>query len=364
MYVDESYLHQKHSSNYTYFHPDSADGNKVFCGSGKGQRLIILHAITKDGLLSVDGHERQIDDTWELQKAASTSEWVFVGKIKKMDYHKNMNGDNFMRWVQLCLIPSFEAKYPNKTMILVLDNAPYHHCRGDDYIDIRNMKRKELLYELMQTAKVKSMKIQRPHGEVVVELAPLRNSKKGSPKANKPLNDELRAELQKYVDAHPETQTGELQKCFDYMGWQLIWTPPYMPTLQPIELLWAFSKGRVAAKFETDRSVEETRMQYFDALYGDGKGDRGYTAKLCRDHIRHCHDWCNKYISDDPKLSGTIYDLETNTIPHPQESGVAFPLPHPHTPPHCYLMSRRFKVCSQMTKRRRFLTEMMCTWVV
>ena len=113
--MDESFLHQKHSKEWTWFHPDHVDKNKVYCGKGKGQRLIIVHALTKDGLLYVDGHQRRLDDTWDLgEEEALTAEWVFVGKVKKEDYHKNMNGNNFMKWVKQRLIPTFKAKYPNK----------------------------------------------------------------------------------------------------------------------------------------------------------------------------------------------------------------------------------------------------------
>ena len=36
----------------------------------------------------------------------------------------------FMKWVKLRLIPVFKKLYPGKKMILMLDNAPYHHKRG------------------------------------------------------------------------------------------------------------------------------------------------------------------------------------------------------------------------------------------
>lgn len=308
VYMDESFLHQKHSANYTFFHPDSDSKNKVFCGTGKGQRLIIVHAISEDGLLSVPDEGRLEDDTWELKEEALTAEWVFVGKIRKADYHKNMNGDNFMKWVQKRLIPAFEAIYPDKKMILVLDNAPYHHCRKDDYIDVRNMKRKALFDELIITAQQKTIKIKRGGDLLEVDLVQHRKSVKGSASKPIPLNNELRAELQKYVDDHPETQNGKLFELFEAKQWELLWTPPYTPTLQPIELLWAFSKGRVAKQFDTKRSVQQTRLQYFEALYGTETRE-GYTSELCKSHIEHCHGWANKYIENDPKLSGTIDDL-------------------------------------------------------
>jgi len=112
VYMDESYVHERHGKNYTWFHPEHDDKNKVICGTGKGSRLIIVHAMTQGGLLFVDGQHRQYDDE-TLENDAETAEWVFVGPVKKDDYHKNMNGDNFMAWVQQRLIPTFTKKFTN-----------------------------------------------------------------------------------------------------------------------------------------------------------------------------------------------------------------------------------------------------------
>ena len=59
VYMDESYCHQRHSKRYTWFHPDHDMKNTIFCGSGKGTRLIIVHAMTEEGMLFVDGNQRQ-----------------------------------------------------------------------------------------------------------------------------------------------------------------------------------------------------------------------------------------------------------------------------------------------------------------
>ena len=143
VYMDETFLHQRHSKNYTWFHPEHDDTNKVFCGTGKGTRLIVVHAMTRDGLLSADGHQRQ-EDTKDLVDYAETAEWVFVGPVRKGDYHKNFDGKKFMRWVTERLIPAFKEKYENKKMILVLDNAPYHHIRGPSYVNPVTLEREEL----------------------------------------------------------------------------------------------------------------------------------------------------------------------------------------------------------------------------
>ena len=47
------------------------------------------------------------------------------------------------------LIPTFVKVYPGKKMILILDNARYHHIRADNYIDQLKLKREGLFDELI-----------------------------------------------------------------------------------------------------------------------------------------------------------------------------------------------------------------------
>ena len=39
------------------------------------------------------------------------------------DYHDNMDGDMFMKWVEERLVPTVRAKYPGKAVYLVMDNV-------------------------------------------------------------------------------------------------------------------------------------------------------------------------------------------------------------------------------------------------
>src|SRR6202012_1101117 len=45
-----------------------------------------------------------------------------------------MHGAIYMKWLENRLIPTFKKLFPNKKMVLVLDNASYHHVRGEDWI--------------------------------------------------------------------------------------------------------------------------------------------------------------------------------------------------------------------------------------
>eukprot|EP00957_Ditylum_brightwellii_P005711 435381-Ditylum_brightwellii.AAC.1 len=77
-------------------------------GSGKGPRLIILHAITKDGPFCLrDDNGLLVDNlTWNGQTPYLqdedpenlTAELLWLALSSSGDYHDNMNSDNFFRW--------------------------------------------------------------------------------------------------------------------------------------------------------------------------------------------------------------------------------------------------------------------------
>ena len=73
----------------------------------RGERLIVLHAGSKAGFLK-------------------GTELVWKAKSSTGDYHDEMNGDNFFKWVKEKLIPHLPPK-----SVLIIDNAPYHNLQVD-----------------------------------------------------------------------------------------------------------------------------------------------------------------------------------------------------------------------------------------
>ena len=59
------------------------------------------------------------------------------------DYHKNMDGEMFMKWIRERLLPAVEKLYPDKKVYFVLDNAPYHHHVSGGY-DISKANKTQL----------------------------------------------------------------------------------------------------------------------------------------------------------------------------------------------------------------------------
>ena len=85
-----------------------------------------------------------------------------------------------------------------------------------------------------------------------------------------PTRDELKAELHADPRAHPKANRTEVAKLMAPHKHELIYTPPYLPCVQPIERLWAYVKNHVAARYHSGRSMREVIAQAYQGLYGDG----------------------------------------------------------------------------------------------
>jgi hypothetical protein len=77
VYVDESYVHKNHSNDFIWYWDE--DGPWVQKPSGKGERLIIMHAMMQTGWIP-------------------NAQLVFKSTRKTGDYHGQMNHDLFCKW--------------------------------------------------------------------------------------------------------------------------------------------------------------------------------------------------------------------------------------------------------------------------
>jgi hypothetical protein len=118
--TDESYIHKNHASTHSRFKDDGTtqDLNRR---SSKGDRAIIIHAITRDGPLCQRINNIPIDNIdWgnntntphtihNRGHGLHTCETIWKATLSKEDYHDNMNSKNFLLWIEEGLIPTFEA---------------------------------------------------------------------------------------------------------------------------------------------------------------------------------------------------------------------------------------------------------------
>jgi transposase len=101
VYLDESYVNKNHSNDFIWYWDD--DGPWVQKPTGKGERLIIMHAMTKNGWLP-------------------TAKVVCKSTRKTGDYHGQMHHELFSKWFREQLLPNI----PQNSLIM-MDNAPYHN---------------------------------------------------------------------------------------------------------------------------------------------------------------------------------------------------------------------------------------------
>ena len=81
---------------------------------------------------------------------AHTCEMVFRGKVAGGDYHENMDGTMFMKWINTRLVPTIRKLHPDKKVYLVMDNAPYHHGRSEDAFFCAGRKKDEIQAKLRE----------------------------------------------------------------------------------------------------------------------------------------------------------------------------------------------------------------------
>ncbi|KAK3870173.1 hypothetical protein Pcinc_024575 [Petrolisthes cinctipes] len=105
VYVDETWFTTRMGHSREWVDTTQAPFNTTYSRQlppGEGERFVVVAAGTDEGF--VDG-----------------SYLCYPAKTNQGDYHGEMNGELFMRWLTMQLLPSLP-----EPSVLVLDNAPYH----------------------------------------------------------------------------------------------------------------------------------------------------------------------------------------------------------------------------------------------
>lgn len=103
---------------------------------------------------------------------------------------------------------------------------------------------------------------------------------------------QLKTAVKQHLAAHPDINTTVPQQLMRDAGHELIYTPPYVSDLQPIEMIWAFTKAIVARQSNRTRTAQACAVQTREAM------DR-VTAELCKKQIGHCHAWIERFMQSE-----------------------------------------------------------------
>ena len=213
VYLDETWVNAGHTTPFTWLPQLKLIGiggdseivrNLPKIPPGKGKRLIILHAGSKDGFIP-------------------DMDLVFEGK-KSGDYHQEMNTTVFLEWFErLCIsLPGVSC--------IVLDNASYHNARMDSTTSSTSATRKADMLTWLRNRNIEFENIMtKPELYEII-------------KRNKP----------------------PIIYKTDELAWQwghtVLRTPVRLCELNPIELVWAQVKHFVAKKNTTFRMSDVKKL--------------------------------------------------------------------------------------------------------
>jgi len=236
VYLDETFINKNHSNQFTwYFDEDGPDVNKP---SGKGERLIVVNAITLDG--------------W-----VNNALLIFEAKKKTGDYHGQMDWGNFSRWFTEQLLPNIP-----ENSIIIMDNASYHNTTEESSFPKSNARKENLRKWL---------------------------DDKGIPWGEDLLKAELYA-LCKLFEPKPEYK---IDKIVEAEGHSILRTPQYHPELQPIETCWGVVKNYMA------KHCDFTLRQFRDNL---PPAFSQVTSQTCKKLIAKMVTEEEKYWVEDGKI--------------------------------------------------------------
>lgn len=236
VYLDESYVNKNHSNDFVWY--SSEDGPWIQKPTGKGERLIIMNAITKNG--------------WVAGAKA-----VFKSTRKTGDYHGQMNGDLFKKWFSEGLLPNIPCN-----SIIVMDNASCHNVLAEYSAPVPASSKERIC------AWLENNKIPCKEDCLKVELI----------------------EILKKIAPEPIYEVDEIARKH---GHEVIRTPPYHPELQPIEICWGLVKNEVARN--CDFTMDNLNIQLEKAF-------EKVTAKICQKIIKKVRGVENMFWEEDAKL--------------------------------------------------------------
>lgn len=131
-----------------------------------------------------------------------------------------------------------------------------------------------------------------------------------------PSAEELKAATLIWLKANkPEALQSKVEAKFAQLGWSIVWTPPYCPKFQPIELLWGAAKQRAATMYFPGRNMATTKLHLRLGFYGGNNNNGRHWGPV---NIAGCWNTAkaelNKWISLDRKyvedgLSGDLDNL-------------------------------------------------------
>ena len=171
-------------------------------------------------------------------------------------------------------------------MIIVMDNAGYHKPRDFDWITPGTMSKTECA-SFCEEHGIDKITATRDGQEILFRKNTF--NQRASKHHLAPTRKELQAAVKAHLKQHPGINRTKIDKLLQPLGHSIVWTPPFVPEVQPIELIWSYVKRLVATQYTLKRTLDQTRQQTDDAF-------DTITAAMIQKRIAHCHKWIDAFL--------------------------------------------------------------------
>jgi len=200
-----------------------------------------------------------------------------------------------------------------------MDNASYHKPRGYDWITPYKMSKVQCA-SFFDAQGVTSITVQRDGADVTFHNHTF--SRHARNKAAPTLR-EMQQAVRLHLHANPHINQTEIDKLLQPLAYSIVWTPPFVPEVQPIELIWAHVKSVVASHYTLNRTIDQTRQQTDDAF-------DAITAAMIQKRIAHCHTWIDAFMHTEEAGSLRQYGSLMRLV---DTGPITMPPPDLSTPP-------------------------------
>jgi hypothetical protein len=386
VYLDETYLNEGHHDPWGWMDPMDRSQYTLKI-KHKGRRIIAIDAITIDGRLT-DSDCTKEQELLEIirtpNKKLPSADAVFETGLLVWsqneatsdisDYHKTMDSDMFCKYIENRVYPAFKKKYPDRRMILVMDNAKYHHALCSDAKEATMTKPAAAVYlrkhgvgsikvsmnrRKLKLAKDKRGRVRRKAIKAAKDAAQAEGVEFVSPvfppdpepaENERPLaeGDEVREILADDWGKEPSrggAYAWELQAAVSklwkekpylrkYKLWEtlkklsraegkheyyhfVIFTPPYRCRCQPTEVQWNFVKVKAAEELTNESTYRDILAAW---VVGTLEVKDQFCTNWVKKSTKYCTDTYQTFMDD---TTAVIGELEVNPweepVPHSGE---------------------------------------------
>eukprot|EP00049_Salpingoeca_infusionum_P019447 m.361900 g.361900 ORF g.361900 m.361900 type:complete len:553 (-) comp19975_c0_seq1:79-1737(-) len=223
VYMDESYINQPHTSHHdSLYDPSDQRDRPTF--RDKARRYCFIAAIVSADP-TIEAEQREPHQQARLLPETLD---IFEGGNQTKDYHDMFNTAYFVDWMRK-LVATLEKDKIRNTVI-VMDNAKYHKTLPPDTPKFGWSKA-----ELLEACETFGIEI--------------------DPRSTKPL---IWSQLKPKIDAVVKPMAVSIA---EEAGHEVLFSPPHYSDLQPIELVWAFVKGRVGRQCTLDTTFPTVKAR-------------------------------------------------------------------------------------------------------